>query len=50
MNAAQHVNYMMALCRLTDRLNAAEHPHRGERLKRRAVALIEFDRRITGMG
>lgn len=42
-----HLHYVMALFWLMGYLDAAEHPHRGERLKRRARALVEFDRRIT---
>lgn len=55
MNAAQHVNYMMALCRLTgtqQMIDAYTPTIKNPRwpLKVKTKALIEFDRRITGMG
>lgn len=42
-----HFRYLMSLMWLMCALGAAAHPHRGERLKRRTRALVEFDRRLT---
>lgn len=43
----RHFHYVMALFWLMGYLDGAEHPHRGERLRRRTMGLVEFDRRIT---